>query len=126
MTTVESASRLHSVRLGGGSWLSHSSRPQSGPSVDSTGDALCPSCRRPLPERAETFRERASAHGLTRREAQVMELIGQGRTNKDIVRVLGLSANTVKSYIRTAYRRLGVESRSEAVLWANGVEVERS
>ena len=126
MTTVESASRLHSVRLGGGSWLSHSGRPQSGPSAGSTGDALCPSCRRPLPERAETFGERANAHGLTRREAQVMELIGQGRTNKDIVRVLGLSANTVKSYIRTAYRRLGVESRSEAVLWANGVEVERS
>jgi DNA-binding CsgD family transcriptional regulator len=55
-----------------------------------------------------------------------MELIGLGRTNKDIVRVLGLSANTVKSYIRTAYRRLGLESRSEAVLWANGVEVTRS
>jgi DNA-binding CsgD family transcriptional regulator len=55
-----------------------------------------------------------------------MELIGQGRTNKDIVRLLGLSPNTVKSYIRTAYRRLEVESRSEAVLWVNGVEVERS
>jgi DNA-binding CsgD family transcriptional regulator len=55
-----------------------------------------------------------------------MELIGQGRSNKDIVELLGLSANTVKSYIRTAYRRLEVESRSEAVLWANGVEVDRS
>jgi DNA-binding CsgD family transcriptional regulator len=134
VTAVESASRLHSVPFGAGTWLSHSAprRAEPDPATrrptppEQTHDAVCPSCRRPLDERAEGFRERASSSGLTRRETQVMELIGQGRTNKDIVRLLGLSANTVKSYIRTAYRRLDLESRSEAVLWANGVEVERS
>ncbi|MFX0539934.1 LuxR C-terminal-related transcriptional regulator [Ornithinimicrobium sp. Y1847] len=56
-------------------------------------------------------------HGLSAREAEMISLITQGLTNDDISRTVYLSPNTVKSYIRTAYRKIGVTRRSEAVRW---------
>jgi DNA-binding NarL/FixJ family response regulator len=56
--------------------------------------------------------------GLTPRESHVVSLIAAGAPNKEIARHLGLSMNTVKSHIRTAYRAMGVTSRTQAVLWA--------
>ncbi|HEX3931120.1 MAG TPA: response regulator transcription factor [Nocardioides sp.] len=58
------------------------------------------------------------ALGLTPRESHVVSLIAAGAPNKEIARRLGLSMNTVKSHIRTAYRAMGVASRTQAVLWA--------
>ncbi|BBX61177.1 DNA-binding response regulator [Mycobacterium saskatchewanense] len=55
--------------------------------------------------------------GLSDREAELLALITQGKSNADIARLTYLSPNTVKSYIRTVYRKLGVESRTQAVLW---------
>ncbi|OBK50648.1 response regulator transcription factor [Mycobacterium sp. 1081908.1] len=55
--------------------------------------------------------------GLSDREAEILALITQGRSNSDIARLTYLSPNTVKSYIRTVYRKLGVASRTQAVLW---------
>jgi DNA-binding NarL/FixJ family response regulator len=55
--------------------------------------------------------------GLSDREAEILALITQGKSNADIARLTYLSPNTVKSYIRTIYRKLGVESRTKAVLW---------
>ena len=56
--------------------------------------------------------------GLTPRETHVIALIAAGAPNKEIARRLELSMNTVKSHIRTAYRSMGVTSRTQAVLWA--------
>jgi DNA-binding NarL/FixJ family response regulator len=58
--------------------------------------------------------------GLSEREAEILALITQGKSNADVARLTYLSPNTVKSYIRTIYRKLGVGSRTQAVLW--GVE----
>jgi DNA-binding NarL/FixJ family response regulator len=55
--------------------------------------------------------------GLTDREAEILALITQGKSNADVARLTYLSPNTVKSYIRTIYRKLGVASRTQAVLW---------
>lgn len=55
--------------------------------------------------------------GLTAREAEIVALITRGLSNKQIAERTFLSINSVKSYIRTAYRRMGVSSRSQAVLW---------
>lgn len=55
--------------------------------------------------------------GLTARESEIVALISQGLSNEHIARRLYLSINTVKTYIRSAYRRMGVASRSQAVLW---------
>jgi NarL family two-component system response regulator LiaR len=56
-------------------------------------------------------------HGLTGREAEIIALITQGLTNQEIAQRSYLSINSVKTYIRTAYRKIGVERRSQAVLW---------
>jgi two-component system, NarL family, response regulator LiaR len=58
------------------------------------------------------------AIALTPRETHVVAMIAAGAPNKTIARELGLSMNTVKSHIRTAYRAMGVTSRTQAVLWA--------
>ncbi len=58
--------------------------------------------------------------GLTQREIDVLELITAGLGNDEIARRLFLSINSVKSYIRTAYRKIGASRRAQAVLW--GVE----
>jgi DNA-binding NarL/FixJ family response regulator len=55
--------------------------------------------------------------GLSDREAEVLALITQGFSNADVARLAFLSPNTVKSYVRTVYRKIGVESRTKAVLW---------
>jgi NarL family two-component system response regulator LiaR len=55
--------------------------------------------------------------GLTAREAEVVALITQGYSNADIAALASLSINSVKSYIRSSYRKMGVTSRTNAVLW---------
>ena len=55
--------------------------------------------------------------GLTERKAEVVALITLGMTNRELAGRCFLSINTVKSYIRTAYRKMGVRNRSSAVLW---------
>ncbi len=56
-------------------------------------------------------------HGLTQREAEVVALITQGLTNQEIADRAYISINSVKTYIRTAYRKIGVTRRSQAVSW---------
>ena len=56
-------------------------------------------------------------HGLTAREAEIVALITQGLSNQEIADRSYLSINSVKTYIRTAYRKMGVDRRSQAVLW---------
>lgn len=58
--------------------------------------------------------------GLTAREAEVLSLITMGLSNQEIAERTLLSLNSIKSYIRSAYRKIDVDSRSKAVLW--GVE----
>lgn len=55
--------------------------------------------------------------GLTDREAEILALITQGKSNAEVARLTFLSANTVKSYIRAIYRKIDVASRTQAVLW---------
>lgn len=66
-------------------------------------------------------------HGLTEREAEVIALITQGLSNQEIAERTYLSINSVKTYIRTAYRKIGVVRRSQAVIWGmkHGFEPDR-
>jgi len=57
--------------------------------------------------------------GLSTREGEVLVLIARGLSNQDIGRQLFLSIDSIKTYIRFLYRRIGVTSRSQAVLWAS-------
>lgn len=55
--------------------------------------------------------------GITDRESEILALITQGMSNADVARLTYLSPNTVKSYIRSVYRKIGATSRVEAVLY---------
>jgi DNA-binding NarL/FixJ family response regulator len=57
------------------------------------------------------------SEGLTDRESEILALITQGKSNAEVARLTYLSPNTVKSYIRTIYRKINVTSRTQAVLW---------
>jgi DNA-binding NarL/FixJ family response regulator len=60
----------------------------------------------------------ASSDGLTPREREVLELVGEGLANKQIARRLSISEKTVKAHLTSVFQRLGVGSRTEAALWA--------
>jgi two-component system response regulator DevR len=53
--------------------------------------------------------------GLTRREQQLVQLIGSGLTNKEIASQLNLSEQTVKNHVHRMLQKLGAEDRLAAV-----------
>ena len=55
---------------------------------------------------------------LTDREAQVLSLLAQGKSNKEIASYLQIAEDTVKSHIRHILTKLGVQSRTQAVILA--------
>ena len=71
----------------------------------------------PRPKSAPGLDWPGRREGLTDREAEVLALITQGKNNTEIAALTYLSPNTVKSYIRTLYRKIDVASRTQAVLW---------
>jgi len=59
-----------------------------------------------------------AAAGLSEREAQILALIARDRSNHEIAAEMFLSINSVKTYIRNTYRKIGVTNRGAAVGWA--------
>ena len=55
---------------------------------------------------------------LSEREVEVLRLLAQGMTNKDIAQTLILSVRTIEAHLRNIFGKLGVRSRTEAALWA--------
>ena len=60
-------------------------------------------------------RSRTSKEPLTRREREVMDLISQGLTNREIARTLWISESTVKVHVRHVLAKMGARSRTEAI-----------
>jgi DNA-binding NarL/FixJ family response regulator len=55
---------------------------------------------------------------LTQREREVLGLVAIGLPNKLIARRLSISEKTVKAHLTSAFRRIGVDDRTQAALWA--------
>ncbi len=70
-----------------------------------------------MPEGADFGRWPGADHGLAPREAEVLALICQGLSNNEIAQRAFLGLNTIKTYIRSLYQKIGVDSRTKAVLW---------
>jgi DNA-binding NarL/FixJ family response regulator len=62
---------------------------------------------------------------LTRREREVLRLIAQGRGNKEIGSLLGISVGTVKTHVWHIFRKLQVSGRTGAVLIALEIDPAR-
>ncbi len=69
-----------------------------------------------LLEEQRTARDPAAltSLGLTRRQAEVLAWVAQGKTDAEIGAILGLSRRTVAKHLELVYRTLGVETRTAA------------
>ena len=54
---------------------------------------------------------------LTQREQETLQYIGQGDSNYEIAAHLGISANTVASYVNSIYEKLQIKNRAKLVAW---------
>lgn len=72
------------------------------------------------PPPAVASRVRASARQVSQRELEILRLVSQGKTNREISQMLSLSESTVKSHLGHAYVKLDVASRTAAVARARG------
>jgi len=55
---------------------------------------------------------------LTKREEDVVRLVAEGLTNREVARQLNLSEHTVRNYLFRIFEKLGISSRVELVLYA--------
>lgn len=102
--------RVKAYSLGAHAWVSmsvHASELARAIEITATGE--------PIGDHEDPL---GTIAGLTAREVEVLALITQGLSNKEIAAKLVLSDNTLKSHIRQAYRRIEVTNRSQAVSWA--------
>jgi DNA-binding NarL/FixJ family response regulator len=63
--------------------------------------------------------EEIESSGLTRREVETLQLVAEGRTNKQIAATLWVTEHTVKFHLANIYRKLAIASRAEARRWAD-------
>jgi DNA-binding CsgD family transcriptional regulator len=56
--------------------------------------------------------------GLSPREREILELIGQSQSNPEIAAQLGVSVRTVKTHVEHLFRKRGVRHRVQAAMWA--------
>lgn len=82
---------------------------------------LHPAVTRKVAERAEAGRDDPRFGSLQLRERQVLALIAEGLTNRQIGERLGLAEKTVKNYVSGLLRKLGLERRTQAAVY----ELER-
>jgi DNA-binding NarL/FixJ family response regulator len=59
---------------------------------------------------------------LSPRERDVCELLGRGRSNREIAQALFISESTAKVHVRHIYEKLGVRNRAEAAAYLGGTE----
>jgi two-component system nitrate/nitrite response regulator NarL len=60
-------------------------------------------------------RETQARPAMTPEEARILELLKQGKANKEIGRLLGIEEYTVKYHVRGIFRKLGAKNRTQAV-----------
>ena len=70
-------------------------------------------CKSPGQKQVET-----ETNGLSEREMEVLKLAARGISNKDIAESLIISVRTVQAHMRSIFSKLGVGSRSEAIIYA--------
>lgn len=84
-----------------------------------------PPAEAPLPEASAGKEESALARaGLSRRQLQVLQLLGEGKSNKEVARALLLSPHTVKLHVSAILQRLKLNSRTHAALLASRLSQE--
>ena len=76
--------------------------------------ALSPAVARRIMDHFAATGPRGEASALTRREREVLGLIGSGLRNAEAAETLGISPETVSGHVKAIYGKLGISSRAEA------------
>jgi DNA-binding NarL/FixJ family response regulator len=79
---------------------------------------LDPQVARLLAQRMRAKKDPAQVEPLTDREKDVMRLLGQGMSNKEIGAKLFITERTARTYVSNILGKLGLASRTQAALWA--------
>ena len=118
-SVLEDASVVGAVRAGAIGYLLK----------DTQADALCQAIKAAAagqvqltPKAAARLMQAISApespEALTERENEVLRLLAQGQSNKQIARSLHIAEKTVKTHVSNILSKLGVQSRTQATLYA--------
>ena len=67
---------------------------------------------------SNNFLDHAAASHLTLRQREILILMASGCSNKEIANKLNISGHTVKTHVYNIYKKLNVDSRFQAALWA--------
>jgi DNA-binding NarL/FixJ family response regulator len=94
--------------------------------MSGSGNVLSPRVIANLFEDQDGLRGRDNGHGgvrrsefsLTARENDILALLSEGRSNRDIAQALFLSEKTVKAHLAAIFRKLGVTNRTQAAMVA--------
>jgi two-component system response regulator NreC len=68
--------------------------------------------------RAQSGQDKQTLDGLTDREREILQLVAEGHTNKDVAEMLSLSIRTVQNHRAHLMEKLGIHDRSELVKYA--------
>lgn len=88
----------------------HQGHCQLGPTI---APKVLAQLRPPVPARHNSFQ-----YHFSERELEVLTLIAQGKSNREIAKTLFLTEGTVKNYVTHILGRLGLRDRTQAALWA--------
>jgi DNA-binding CsgD family transcriptional regulator len=69
-------------------------------------------------KKTEPVRTSSPAFTLSKRELEVLSIMGAGKTNREISEQLHISPHTVKSHVINIFNKLGINHRTQAVVWA--------
>lgn len=62
--------------------------------------------------------DHTTSRELTDREQQLVDLVSQGKLNKEIAHESRLAQGTVRDYLSRLFRKVGVKNRTELAVWA--------
>ena len=76
--------------------------------------------------RMEYEQEKRGLDNLSQRQREILVLLANGESNKEISRALNISAGTVKAHLESLYRRLDVKNRTQAAMLLNNRDASQA
>jgi len=89
--------------------------------VSSQLNAICLDTRQGAPQDAAAHDEEKARAQLSKRQMEVLRLLGEGKTNKEIAEALFRSPHTIKLHVSAILQQLKLKSRTQAALLASRI-----